>query len=364
MLPNLPTGPYRLEVSLSGFRTYVQTGLVLQVAATPVINAALAVGQPRGIGLGRGGGAARRCAQRRHQRGRRERAHPGVAAATAQGGRADRCSPARPCRRSPPRSARAGRRGHLGGRRAVVRRRLSARRRHAQRPAGQREPAVAVPRRSAGVQRRDERPARPERHALRRGGQRGDQVGHQPLPGNAFEFLRDRRFNATNPFAPIGPDGKRVDDGLQRNQFGGTLGGPIVQNRLFFFGGYQGTSSSAARPTTSPGCRRRRCSPATSRRFASPACNGGRQINLRAPFVNNRIDSGAVQPRGVEPRQVSAEHDRPLRPGELLAPGRQRRGAVRWAAPTSSGPPTTRIFGRYMATKYDKPIPVREGNSP
>ena len=44
MLSNLPTGPYRLEVSLSGFRTYVQTGIVLQVAASPVINAVLSVG--------------------------------------------------------------------------------------------------------------------------------------------------------------------------------------------------------------------------------------------------------------------------------------------------------------------------------
>ena len=39
VLPNLPTGPYRLEVSLQGFRTYVQTGIVLQVGATPTINA-------------------------------------------------------------------------------------------------------------------------------------------------------------------------------------------------------------------------------------------------------------------------------------------------------------------------------------
>ena len=44
VMPNLPTGPYRLEVSLSGFRTYVQTGIVLQVASSPVINAVLAVG--------------------------------------------------------------------------------------------------------------------------------------------------------------------------------------------------------------------------------------------------------------------------------------------------------------------------------
>src|SRR5258706_8375228 len=65
--------------------------------------------------------------------------------------------------------------------------------------------------------------------------------GTNRFSGNAFEFIRDRRFNATNPFAPIGPNGKRVDDGLQRNQFGGTFGGPLVRNKLFFFGGYQGT---------------------------------------------------------------------------------------------------------------------------
>src|SRR6202789_1912650 len=35
VLPNLPIGPYRLEVSKEGFTTYVQTGIVLQVARTP-----------------------------------------------------------------------------------------------------------------------------------------------------------------------------------------------------------------------------------------------------------------------------------------------------------------------------------------
>src|SRR6266850_7457160 len=44
VLSNLPTGPYRLEVGLQGFRTYVQTGIVLQVGATPTINAVLALG--------------------------------------------------------------------------------------------------------------------------------------------------------------------------------------------------------------------------------------------------------------------------------------------------------------------------------
>src|SRR4030095_6305184 len=43
-MPNLPTGPYKLEVALQGFKTYVQTGIVLQVGATPTINASLGVG--------------------------------------------------------------------------------------------------------------------------------------------------------------------------------------------------------------------------------------------------------------------------------------------------------------------------------
>src|SRR5678810_660666 len=44
-LPNLAIGPYRLEAALPGFRTYVQTGIVLQVNSSPVINVILEVGQ-------------------------------------------------------------------------------------------------------------------------------------------------------------------------------------------------------------------------------------------------------------------------------------------------------------------------------
>src|SRR2546428_453174 len=45
VLPSLPLGPYRLEAALSGFRTFVQTGIVLQVNTNPVIDIALQVGQ-------------------------------------------------------------------------------------------------------------------------------------------------------------------------------------------------------------------------------------------------------------------------------------------------------------------------------
>ena len=44
VISNLPTGPYRLEVSLQGFRSYVQNGIVLQVGATPTINVSLELG--------------------------------------------------------------------------------------------------------------------------------------------------------------------------------------------------------------------------------------------------------------------------------------------------------------------------------
>src|SRR5205823_2485656 len=45
VLPNLAIGPYRLEAALPGFRTFVQTGIVLDVNSNRVINPVLEVGQ-------------------------------------------------------------------------------------------------------------------------------------------------------------------------------------------------------------------------------------------------------------------------------------------------------------------------------
>jgi hypothetical protein len=44
-LLNLPIGPYRLEASLAGFRSYAQTGIVLQVGSNPVIKLTLQLGE-------------------------------------------------------------------------------------------------------------------------------------------------------------------------------------------------------------------------------------------------------------------------------------------------------------------------------
>ncbi len=52
--------------------------------------------------------------------------------------------------------------------------------------------------------------------------------------GSAFEFLRNDFTNATNPFTQINP-------ALRWNQFGGSVGAPIVKDKLFGFFDYQGT---------------------------------------------------------------------------------------------------------------------------
>jgi hypothetical protein len=58
--------------------------------------------------------------------------------------------------------------------------------------------------------------------------------GTNQFHGNAFEFLRNRVFNAR-------PWHAAAKDQLKRNQFGGTFGGRIIPNKTFFFGGYQQT---------------------------------------------------------------------------------------------------------------------------
>lgn len=61
--------------------------------------------------------------------------------------------------------------------------------------------------------------------------------GSNTFHGDAFEFLRNTDLDARNFFdATVGP--------YQQNQFGGTLGGPVVKNKVFFFLDYQGTRTN------------------------------------------------------------------------------------------------------------------------
>jgi hypothetical protein len=59
--------------------------------------------------------------------------------------------------------------------------------------------------------------------------------GTNAIHGTIFEFLRDSTFDAPNFFDPDG-----VTPPFTRNQFGATAGGPMVKNKLFYFGSYEG----------------------------------------------------------------------------------------------------------------------------
>ncbi len=62
--------------------------------------------------------------------------------------------------------------------------------------------------------------------------------GTNSIHGDAFEFFRNSVFDARNFFATsVSP--------LNQNQFGGDVGGPILKDRLFYFGSYQGTRFSS-----------------------------------------------------------------------------------------------------------------------
>ncbi len=117
--------------------------------------------------------------------------------------------------------------------------------------------------------------------------------GGNTFHGDAFEFLRNRDFNARDTFAT-------ERDTLRRHQFGGTLGGPIVKNKLFFFAGYQQTIQKSDASTGISFVPTADMLAGDFRAAASPACNGGRQITLKAPFVDNMIPASQLSPVAIK----------------------------------------------------------------
>src|SRR4029434_326405 len=96
-------------------------------------------------------------------------------------------------------------------------------------------------------------------------------------------FAHDSRFSAPDPLS-------KRNDALRRNQFGGTIGGPIVRDKLFFFTGLQATTTRQNRLYQQAFVPTAAMLTGDFTAFASPGCNGGRTLALGAPFVNNRIE--------------------------------------------------------------------------
>ena len=305
LVSNLPPGPYRIEATLQGFRTYAQTGIVLQVGATPTLNVSLGLGDlaetvtvdaaaplvdVRSAGIsevvenerivelplqGRQvtdlivlAGAA----VQREIGTDAARATPGSASIAVAGGLS------------------FGVGYFLDG--ALHNDSYNNLNLPLPFPDALQEFSVAT----SGLSAQNGVHSGASVNAVTKS-------GTNQLSGNVFEFLRDHRFNATNPFSALGPDGKRQDDGLRRNQFGGTLGGPIVENRMFFFGAYQGTRTRQVPADLKAWVPTAEMMAGDFTALASPACNGGRQITLRAPFANNRLSPSLFSPAAVKVAQ-------------------------------------------------------------
>ena len=350
ILPNLAIGPYRLEAALPGFRTFVQTGIVLQVNSNPVINPVLEIGQiteqvevqaNAALVETRSNAVGQVIENERilelPLNGRQVTDLITLSGAAVQTG----VSPTTAWQGGVYISI-AGGQGFgvmysLDG--ALHNNVYDGSQMPMPFPDALQEFKVDASGMSAA------------------GGTRGSggqvnavtKSGTNEFHGSAFEFVRNYKFNARNFFA-------LTRDSLKRNQFGGTLGGPIVKNKLFFFGGYQGTTTR-----TDPGDTIRYVPTAAMRAgdwtaFTSPACNAGRQIALRAPFVNNRIDPALYSRPAIN---IAAKLPQPQDEcGKITFGLIQKRNEIQavgkvdyqWSDKHS-------VFGRYMATTLDLPHP-------
>jgi hypothetical protein len=120
--------------------------------------------------------------------------------------------------------------------------------------------------------------------------------GTNHIHGTAFEYVRNDFFNADNYFS----HGK--SDGLKRNQYGFTVGGPIIKDKLFFFGSWQETelrqrpvALQAVLPTPAE----------LNGDFSGLTNASGQPIVLKdpntgQPFPNNYIDPTRFDPVAVK----------------------------------------------------------------
>src|SRR5256884_1468486 len=236
VLSNLPIGSYRLEASLRGFRTFVQTGIVLQVNGSPVINPVLEVGQvseqvevqanaalveTRSAGVGQVVENSRILELPLNGRQVIDLIPLAGAATPAvlnDGGA-----------RNPFATASFS---VAGGQNQSVAFTLDGAFHNNPHDNGY----VSMPFPDALQEFKVETSASSAQNGVKSAGTVSlvTKSGTNAFHGDLFEFVRNGKFNARNSFAT-----RR--DTIKRNKFGGTVGGPIITNKLFFFGGYQAT---------------------------------------------------------------------------------------------------------------------------
>jgi len=132
--------------------------------------------------------------------------------------------------------------------------------------------------------------------------------GTNKLHGNAFEFLRNQAMDARNYFTPS-PLPQNI---LKQNQFGGTVGGPVIRDKTFFFASYEGIRAIAQTPGTAvvltPAERTGDFS-STTNPIVDPNSAAG------ATFTGNRLPANRIDP--VAEQIVNAYMPLPNTPGAV-----------------------------------------------
>src|SRR5438128_7550715 len=289
ILPNLPVGPYKLEASLTGFRTFAQTGIVLQVDANPVINILLQVGQvaetvevqadaalveTRNTGIGQVIDNGRVMELPLAARNVQQLI---ILSGAAVGGGAQNTP-----RNYPTDIISVG-----GGSNDGLTFMLDGGVHND--PYGNLNLPLPFP--DALQEFKVETSSVPAQYGQHSAGAVNvvTKSGTNDVHGSLFEFVRNKVFNARNAFA-------LERDGLKRNQFGGVLGGPIIKNKLFFFGGDQATLVRSQPASIINFIPTPQMLAGDWTTITSPQCNNGRQITLKAPFVNNQINPALFSP--------------------------------------------------------------------
>jgi hypothetical protein len=117
--------------------------------------------------------------------------------------------------------------------------------------------------------------------------------GSNEFHGNLFEFIRNNDFGSAREYFSANVFS------YKRNQWGGTVGGPIKKNKIFFFAGFQGTELRSNPDNTITTIPTQNILNGDWTTFASAACNGGVQKTLKAPFTNNTINPSAYSAPAV-----------------------------------------------------------------
>lgn len=123
--------------------------------------------------------------------------------------------------------------------------------------------------------------------------------GTNAFHGTAFEFLRNDALDARNYFA--NPTARKPV--LQQNQFGGVVGGPVVKNRAFFFGSYEGTriNRGSTIVTTVPTAAMRTGDFTGQPTIYDPNSSVPAGATFaRTAFLNNKIPSNLLDPAALK----------------------------------------------------------------